>query len=377
MTTPGFGKAKVGGGGNFTKNFRLKDGPQSYRLLPPMKSCAETGEWAVYMGTHFGYKGVNDRDPSKPFHRTFKCIEDVDFRTKMVLQDCPECDLIEQQTAALKSIEAATKDEDGNDLTSEQIAELAEPYKAWKKEHNCDRKWHINVKNAAGEFGVLQISHKTKKKLEARIQSLLADDQIDAFDFEQGAWFKFTRTGKGIDTDDTVDVEYESVRENGKTMKMVKTAPMTVAEAEQALKECPDLRTNVRDVTYEQIKLLVGCSGDPVEVDEILAMGQKKEASPAAAKATVKAASAPKPAVVAPKAEPKAEPVQEVAAEEDDEEAALAAQMAALKAKKAAAKAAASPAATVASPTPASTPTAEVADQFGLDREKFMSRFKK
>jgi hypothetical protein len=80
MSNPGFGKPKYGGGGNFAKTLRLKEGAATVvRILPPMKSLAETGEWAVYMGTHFGYKGVNPKDRSKPLYKTFKCIEERDY----------------------------------------------------------------------------------------------------------------------------------------------------------------------------------------------------------------------------------------------------------------------------------------------------------
>jgi hypothetical protein len=71
----------------------------------------------------------------------------------------------------------------------------------------------MNVKQQDGSFAVLQISHKTKKLLEAEITRVLTEDGIEALELDQGVWFRFNRTGKGIETQDTVSVEYESVRD--------------------------------------------------------------------------------------------------------------------------------------------------------------------
>lgn len=403
----GFGKPKYGGG-NFSKNFKLqssKDGSgvsATYRILPPMKSCAETGEWAVYVSTHFGYKGVNQKDPSKPQHRTFGCVEDRDFQTKMIRQDCPECDLIAQRKAEKEALEAKAKAEGHTD---DEIKEIVKPLSDWLFEHSCDRKWKMNVKSADGQFGTLALSHKTKKKLEAEILRLQTEDGIDALDLEQGVRFVFTRTGKGITVDDTVTVEYESIKENGRVVRVVKLAPLTEAEAAQALKECEDLKKSVRVLTYDQIKMLTQCSGEPEDVDAILALGAKREASPqprttssslppATPPASRPAAAAPqtpvsKPAEQTPPPAPKSEPVAAAAPEAsaapglDDEEAALMAQMAALRAKKAAAAAAAAtpasapaPAVAESKPVPA-TPAAAPAEGLPVDRAAFMARFKK
>jgi hypothetical protein len=279
---PGFGKPKYGNNsssGNFPKTFRLKEGTTTVvRILPPMKSLAESGEWAKYIGTHFGYKGVNPKDPSKPVYRTFRCIQERDLRTKMITQDCPECDLIAQREEELEAIEARAKAEGHS---SDEIEELVKPHKDWLREHNLDRKWYLNVRTQEGEHGTLLLSHKTKKLLDQKILSLQTDDGIDALDLDQGVWFVFKRSGRGVETQDTVDVEYESVRDasTGRVSRTVKLAPLSPAEAERALKECPDLAKAVREISYEQIKLLTLSSGDPEDVDAIFAMGQKRESS--------------------------------------------------------------------------------------------------
>lgn len=376
MSNQGFGKPKYGGSSNFAKAIRLKEGPPAVvRILPPMKSLAESGEWAKYIGTHFGYKGVNPKDRSKPTYRTFKCIQERDFKTKMVLQDCPECDLITERKGELTALEADAKAKGHNE---EEIKELSAPLKTWTTDHNCDRKWHMNVKQQDGSFAVLQISHKTKKLLEAEIARVLTEDGIEALDLDQGVWFRFNRTGKGIDTQDTVGVEYESVKDSasGRVVRTVKLAPLTEAECEKALKECPDLATSVREVSHQQIKLLTTCSGDDEDVEAILAMGEKKEASPpAAAKPVTQARQTPAAQVKSQAAAPTA------TAGEADLQAQIAALQAQLSGQKTAAAAQSNPvsdaapaaAAAPVAPTPAATPAAGLP----VDRNAFMARFAK
>jgi hypothetical protein len=396
MTTPGFGKPKYGGSGSYAKNLKLqtdKNGQPvsaTYRILPPMKSLAESGEWAVYVGTHFGYKGVNPKDRSKPGHRPFKCIEEKDYKTKMILQDCPECDLIAQRKDELDKLEASLK---AKGHSSDEIEELTKPHKTWLFEHSCDRKWQMNVKCQDGSFGVLSLSHKTKKKLDAKIAQILTEDGIDALDLEQGVWFKFTRTGKGIEVDDTVDVEYESVRDpsTNRVVRTIKMAPLTEAEINQALKECPDLATNVRALSYEQIKMLTECSGDDEEVEAILGLGQKKEGSPGA-----RAAAAPRPApapaaaprAAAPVSTPAPAPAPAAAAPAVDQAALIAQLQAQLAAAQAAAAATPAAPTATAAPTPApapaaaaeapvpATPAAAPAAGLPVDRAALMARFK-
>lgn len=375
MATNGFGVPKYGGNTTFAKNVRLKEGANTVvRILPPMKSLAEKGEWATYFGTHFGYRGVNSKDRAKPTFRPFKCVEERDWKTQMFTRACPECDLIAARKAELKALQDSLK---AQKKPQDEIDEECQPLADWLSDHNCDRKWHMNVMLPDNSFAVLALSHKTKKLLEAEISRVMAEDNIEALFLDQGVWFRFTRTGKGIDTQDTVTVEYETIRgADGRVTRTVKLAPLTDAQAEKALKECPDLTMLTRELSTEQITMLTECSGDDEEVDRIFSLGER-EASPARQQ----------PSQVLPKSQPKATPVATPAAaveaaEGDDEEAALLAQMAALKAKKAAqaavkieTEAAVQVEEKHVDPTPATVPAAAVART--IDRASFMARFPK
>lgn len=308
--TPSYGNTEV----VFYKNFKLKSPDASkgetvftlpdLRILPPMHSLGEKGTWAKYHGQHFGYAG-NGKEPGKPKQRPFACIQQSDFRTKMVTVPCSACDVIEEKRAEREAREAEYKQQG---KTESEVRELLEPLTGWLKKHNCDRKWHINVMDRAGNFGVLQISHTLKKALDVKIDELRNKRKIDPIAVDGGVWFRFSRMGKFPVQDAVEYVMSES--EDGSFR--IERCPLTDAQCEQAEKVCPDLATGVvKTITAAQINLLVACSGDPDEVDRIWQLGSK-------------AATPERSPVAKPKAQ----------TSESDEIAKLKAQLAALEAQK-------------------------------------------
>lgn len=269
----------------FYKNWKLKAPDsskgesvfvlQDLRILPPMHSLAEKGKWAMYHGQHFGYAG-NAKEPGKVRQRPFQCIEQTDFRTKIVTVACVACEVIAEKRAERDAREAEYKQKG---KTESEIRELLEPLTGWLKKHNCDRKWHINVMNRAGEFGVLQISHTLKKTLDVKLEEVRTKKKIDPMLPDQGVWLRFSRMGK-FPVQDAVEVVMAGDDEVGfKTER----APLTDAQCDQAEKVCPDLATGVvKAISSSQIAQLVACSGDPDEVDRIWLQGSKTaERSPA------------------------------------------------------------------------------------------------
>lgn len=298
-----FGAAKVGGSGQQYKNFKIEEGNQAYRIFPPMHSFREQSNgWAVYHKIHFGFSGMDFKDKTKTRVRPFACIEEKDRQTDMIVCSCPECRNMEEHERMATDDEAKYREdmkEKGVLNTVEQdvlLAPLMEAHKKWEKTHNLDKKWYLNVMDQAGDFGVLKIPHKAKQALDKKIKDLLAEDGIDAFDFDSGVYFVFKRSGRGLDTLHEVDVQYEAGSVKG--AKQIKFAPLSEEQIERAAKVLPDLTTVVRRLTKEQILLLVDSGGDPQEVDAIFAMNYKgREGSP----------SRLPPAEVAKAAEPRAE----------------------------------------------------------------------
>src|SRR5678815_2964475 len=107
----GYGKAKYGSDQKFQKTGKPGKGPGNNFILvmPPMFSLAEEGKWAVYYTTHWGYSGNHPSDQTKTVVRPFRCIEDRDFRSKMVRQACPECDNFRAKEEEAKALEAELK----------------------------------------------------------------------------------------------------------------------------------------------------------------------------------------------------------------------------------------------------------------------------
>lgn len=332
-----FGKPKYGAKlGN--KIFRILESKPNepvtniYRIIPPIKTGIEDGRWTAFFAQHFGYGGVDKSDAKKTKARPFACPKKENFNTKMVLVPCAECDKIESQKALLASRQQALEAEG---RTEEEIDALLAPLKSWCRNHNQDRKWYMNVMNQAGEFGTLAIPHKAMGKLKARIEECQKDEDIgDPMDFDKGAWFDFRRTGKGRTTE--YDVFIHKVKVDiggGKKAEIAKPAPLSDAQLEQVLKECPDLLVGslMRVVSTEQVAMLVASSGDPEEIDAIMGTAVKVEesASPKPKfSAANQAAQAVKPAA----------PAQPSLQISGDEEAELERQLAAARAKRLAAQ---------------------------------------
>lgn len=299
-----FGTPNYGNDTIYYKNFKLKSpdtqkGESVYtltdlRILPPLHSLEATGKWGVYHGQHFGYAG-NSKEPGKPKQRPFSCIEKTDFRTKMVLVSCSACDKISENRAELDAREAEYK---AKGKTESEIKDLLGPLTQWLKKHNCDRKWHINVMDRAGNFGVLQISHTLKKALDVKMTKLREEEKIDPIAANEGVWFRFSRMGKFPVTD---SVEWVMNRSEDGSYR-IERCPLTAAHGEQAEKICPDLATGVvKFLSANQINQIVACSGDPDEIDRIWALGTRTtERSPARTPAPAPVAAKPAPAAERP-----------------------------------------------------------------------------
>jgi hypothetical protein len=275
----GFGKPKYGSGGQ-RNTWSIQKGDNFIRILPPMHSLAEEGRWAVYETMHWGYAGVDGKDQNKTKARPFRCIREEDRRTNMVLQECPECTLIEQYKAQEKEVEARLRSEG---KTDEEVQAGLAPIQGWLKAHRPDAKWYIAVKKG-DDFGQFKIPHRMKKQIEEIIQKVLTEDGIDALDLDQGLVFNIKRTGDGFSVPDTVELVMEDVVVNGRKLKQIKVEPITEEQANKALEKIEDLsKAGGLRLTYEQIKALTECSGDPEEVDQIIGKKGSAEASAPAA----------------------------------------------------------------------------------------------
>lgn len=305
-----FGTPKFTTGSNYKKTEGPKTGDNFIRILPPMFSLREDGEWKKYWSTHWGFAGVGN-EPGKTVMRPFRCILDKDRKTGLVRQECPACAQYEQVEAQKKEQEAqitAELKEGGatKDQIEEQVSARLQPINEWLKAHRVEGKYYVNVMFKDRSFGSYKLNHQyhmarineiINGKRDGKVvkPGLMEAEGINPLTPDQGVWFVIGRTGTGFGTPDTTDIEYAKVEGivNGKT-KMVDEivlAPLTDEECEKAGKECQDLTTmGGLTLSYDQIKRLVECSGDPDEIDEIMGVKQQQKA---AASSTSKGAFTP------------------------------------------------------------------------------------
>lgn len=348
-----------------------------YRILPPFGALAEDGRWAFFDKVHWGYKDSNG------WSRNFRCIKEVDFKTKMVKQACPECDLIDKNT---KKKDAFIETQKAGGLTDEQAKEAAKPLTEWLKSHNLDKKWYINVKNQKGEVGRLKVAHKHYQALQSVIEDIIKKGG-DPIDVNGGVWFNFKRTGRGLQTQHFVYVDTETITlPDGRKVQGDKPAPLTQEDLTKMQKDAYELNAMFTDLTFNQIKRLVDGNGDQTVVDAVYAAPVTTPAGATVAVATGGDNEEPDPDQMVAKLPPKAAPVQVaqtpppapvkvVAAvvQADDEEAQMMARLASIRQKKA--EAAAGAAQQTSAAIVGSAGLANIANAKSMDDAEFLRNF--
>jgi hypothetical protein len=146
-----YGKQSGGFGGGHGW-FYIEDNKDNvFRVLPPMKSLAPHGKYAKFYRTHRGFRGSDNKQ--KPFI----CIEESDYKTKVIKVHCPVCDKVaelEQEVAKFK--QRGATDEQIRDYRSKNIF----PFQS-------EGKYYLNVVNQENKIGILNVGSKMFKALEA------------------------------------------------------------------------------------------------------------------------------------------------------------------------------------------------------------------
>lgn len=314
----GFGKPKYGSKQNNSgvcPTFSVtKKEPEGVFRFYPVVVDEKTGRMSQYAATHWGFAGTDPQNPTAMRLRPFKCIEQVNWQTKEIKVECPQCTRYREAEAARDNQSAELRSQlNADGKTESEIEDILKtaltPANEWLRKYNCDRKHYYAVKRQKdGANGHLKVSSKTKKKIEIEFERLFNEEGVDPTSLDQGVWLSIRRIDdKG---DDIVSVLTEKVdaEVNGRKVKVnqIVPAPISEEEASKALEEIRDLTTVGGYVlTAEQITLLTQSSEDPEEIDRIFAMNQtaRKSDEPAAPKAVAKAQPTPASTpAVAPKA---------------------------------------------------------------------------
>lgn len=368
------GKPNYSEGGSMRKTFKLVDGDNIYRILPPFGKLAEKGQWKFFDKAHWGY-GVLSDDKSKVYQKPFRCVERVEWKDRrpIIVQPCDACfkskGLRDQYDSTKKKLEVQGE-------TPDNMKQILEPLFAAVMRFNTDSKWWMNVENQAGEFGKLGIPHKMQLALKEAIKEFMAKCHKDPIDVSEGVFFNFKRVKHGAARDTQhVVVPVLGVRkipdpENPTQVLEVpvyKPAPLTDEKVARMEKECWELSEMFPTLTPNDVRRMVEADADPETVAAVFGAAAPARQSAPAVQPEVK--SEPKPE---PKVEPPAPKVEEVKSEEDAELAALQARMAAIQAKKVAAEAVAKATPVVAKEKAPAPPVLDLPeDTDGLSDEDF------
>jgi len=286
------GKANYGGG-ETKKRFKIVDGDNIYRILPPMGSLAKAGRWSQYWSVVWGY--TNAQNKAVPFSD----CRVTNYRTKMVEVESDAYLKSAKINAMFAAMKEQVKTGEATEKDLERVQKMSEKF-------NIDNKHYINAVNLKGEIGLLKIGAKAKQLIEEEIKKLMAKG-IDPLSLEDGRYFNIFRSGKGFQTVYQVTVYKEQRQINGEIAEFAKVHKMDDAFIARLGTEAFDLGTLYSRPSAEQVSRIV--NGE----DPDLVLGINRNGSSNIVADEMEGAFEAEAEVVAAKAEPvvmpKAEPV--------------------------------------------------------------------
>jgi len=267
-----FGKPKYGQ--SKKTYFKLKDGTQTFGILPPLGKdkddpVLKDGIWSVYYRVHYGYTNVAGK--SRPFESSLV----KNRKTNMV--EVPDA-AVERLEKLKGSLEAAKQKKD-----KKAIEALQKLVGAAKSRYNLDSNHYLNVHDLQGNVGILKLRHKAKQALDVVIREL-RDKNIDPLSPDAGRYFTFTRTGTGNETAFAVRV-YATEREveGIGTVKVDVVRNLSQDIRERITTDAGELRKLFKKPTAAEIQQIVDESnlmtGASPNIDAIL--GYRTEEVPA------------------------------------------------------------------------------------------------
>jgi hypothetical protein len=265
------------GSANYEKNggkrrefFKIKDGEQIYRILPPLGSMAKSGRWSKYMSVEWGY--ADSTGKKKPFLN----IRQVNRKTNMVEVESEAHlkreELKKQQVAAVAAFKAGK-------ITKDQLDQLNKIVMNFSLEN----KHYVNAIDGSGKIGILKIGHKLKLAIDDLIKAQM-EKGVDPLSVDNGRFFVITRSGRGLDTTFSVSIRAEKIihAELGEVFKPIvhKLDQATIDRLKTEAMDLGDLDKLYPTLTEEEVKRVV--RGTPADVTAVFAQFAKQaEAAPA------------------------------------------------------------------------------------------------
>jgi len=230
--------------GNRKKTFKIIDGDNVYRILPPMKSLAKLGYWSKYYSVVWGYENAGGK--KRPFNDCRK----TNFKTRAVEVESAAYLKSAKINAMLDELKLKKKNGEAVDPeTLDRVTKLA-------KRYNIEGKHYVNAVNLKGEIGVLKIGAKAKQGIEAETKKLLAKG-IDPLSIENGRYFNIYREGTGLQTMYQVTVYKEQREVGGELAEFDKVHAMDANFIARLGAEASDLGSLYVSPTPDQIKSIV------------------------------------------------------------------------------------------------------------------------
>lgn len=243
------------------------------RIVPPMKSLQKDPDgWAQFTKYHYGHKGAG-RKPGSTFSRTFACPEQMDFKTKEILVECPKCSEVRIHKAEEERLEGQVKAAGGKGKNP-QFDQQLQAEKDWLFNNSLSMGYKMYIVTPSEEIIRLQISGKAKKALTAFLKDQKDSKGVNALDIDNGVYIDFMRTGFGRDTQDTFAVATKTIEVAGVgKVPVPMPAPLSDELLDRLVDQCTDLTKTETVLSIEQIQMLVDSDGSPEETDRIFALG--------------------------------------------------------------------------------------------------------
>lgn len=250
--------------GNRREFFKIKDGEQVFRILPPLGSMAKLGRWSRYLRVEWGYRDSNGKN--KPFVD----IRQVNRKTGMVEVESEAHlrreELKKQQAQVVAAFKAGKLGKDQLDQMNKLVMNFS-----------LEAKHYMNVIDRNGKIGVLKIGHKLKLALDAEIEKLRSQG-VDPLSVDNGRFFVITRSGRGLDTTYGVSVLAEKIihPELGEVQKPIthKLDQSIIDRLKTEAIDLSDLDKIYPTLSEEDVKKIVrGTAADVTEVFNRLSNG--------------------------------------------------------------------------------------------------------
>jgi hypothetical protein len=190
------GVSNLSGGGTNKEGwfYLIGNEANTYRVLPPLLSLADKGQFAKYYATHkIFYKDPAAGPEAKNKVYSFQCVEKKDRDSGLIKTHCPFCDKYGTQQA--KYDEAQKQGLDKDQLKAFLYNEVL-PYRP-------EKQFYVNAVNQENKVSILPLKIKSFKALQDRLKEVHDNYAIDATGMK-GIFFNFRKTQKYKGDRDTV-----------------------------------------------------------------------------------------------------------------------------------------------------------------------------